>query len=335
MTRILSLAFATALAFASLLGAAPQATTLTTPTAQQTQLLPANPSDRTGAPSATVQAATPPAAVAAPSPLQSLPPATSETASYTLSVVPRETPHVLVVPAPEMPIDALGDLTKDLQIMGRLIDRLLERASVRALTWNPRVGRGPGTAKTVYLPGFGVLFVVQVDFPLTAPAQQPPETKEEPTDQLWAEARESLRAPSGLRRVRELPDPAYDELKVESLRRTLIQALKHASNIRHLTGAEQIIILAIGNVSGRTSPTWPTSGTAFPGGAYYDEGLLAADVSPTDIVSFHTTKKDADAIANGQIDAATFKERVKIITYALPLPASARGAQPSQTRIAR
>ncbi|MHC4425485.1 MAG: hypothetical protein ACYSYV_05240 [Planctomycetota bacterium] len=246
---------------------------------------------------------------------------------------------VLVIPSTQMKSQDLLAIMEDMNVMARIFDKQLtknhlirgrdynlfySRRSNSELNWRPLdslLGKQQGQAtETIYLEGFGAIFLMGVDFPLVPPPEVQEKKTEEPTDRIWAETKQEIYMPDAARKSREAPQAEeYDAEKVEKIKRTLTTALKHASNIRALKPDEWAILTVIGQ-SGR------------PGGAIGHAGqdcrachALTEKVdyksSPSQMGSCLPTalticakKSDIDSFSEGKLDFDQFQERTKIFT---------------------
>ena len=182
----------------------------------------------------------------------------------------------------------------------------------------PRVGRYRRSTRSLYLPGFGALFFLEVGFPLIAPATTETSPDRETTDALWAEVRENMRSQGRPgRHSTQRTRAHYDNLKVESLQRMLHRAVTHCANLRQLAPDDQIIALAINASSTRTGGLYFDAAGAH--GSYYSPSSASGGAAPADVLAVKTTKKEVDALARGQVSPADFQERVQTLTYELPL----------------
>ena len=239
---------------------------------------------------------------------------------------------VLLVPGPGMSEQHRSELTADLDVMCALLDRLLGDAGLSTQTWGPRVGRYRRSTRSLYLPGFGALFLLEADFPLVAPAATETSTDEETTDALWTQVRQDMRSQG--RRTRNTGQRTraqYDDLKVQSLQRMLQRALTHCANLRHLAPDDQIIAVAINANETRPVTTGFRSSGAYGYGSYYEPQSAPGHGVLTGVLALKTTKKDVDAFAGSQVSAADFAERVQTLRYQLP-PLEADPAAQRQSR---
>jgi hypothetical protein len=169
---------------------------------------------------------------------------------------------VLVIPTAELKMEELAAMTEDMSVMSRLFEKNLEQARLPATygtlfgySHNPfatLLGGGGGVIQSMYLQGYGALFLMKVDFPLSPPPQaeqkQEEETKKEETDPVWQQMRSEMYEPQeATRRRAEQPEEKYDAEKVENLKTALVKALKHAANIRSLKPDESVILTVAGS----------------------------------------------------------------------------------------
>ncbi|MHC4171167.1 MAG: hypothetical protein ACYSWQ_29870 [Planctomycetota bacterium] len=100
---------------------------------------------------------------------------------------------VLVIPSAEIETKDLLTINEDVNVMSRIFEMNLQRARISTSSVNPFVSdsvsrfvtvlgtRGRTSIQSLYLQGYGVLFMMKVDFPLSPPyqEQQPDETEQE------------------------------------------------------------------------------------------------------------------------------------------------------------
>jgi len=207
-------------------------------------------------------------------------------------------------------------------------------------------GLESSATQSIYLDGYGALFVMKVDFLLSPPAEAAEEEKpKEGVDSVWQEAKQKIFEPEKgdryymrRRRVRKTRlEEKYDAEKVEELKRKLIRALKHTANIRNLKPDEQVILSVTGRgESGRVT----TKVEVLPSGGrqvltvvkksgdieeariYNDPAEAEAAVltgqmglySPT-VMTIRARKADVDAFAKGELDFDKFRQKVQIFTH--------------------
>ena len=201
---------------------------------------------------------------------------------------------------------------------------------------------GPGSSpiRSIYLDGYGALFLLNVNFPLLPPPEKPQETKEKSeTDSAWEEAKQEIYgqhdAWSQVGKAFKFsmadgPEQEYDEKKVEDLKEGLLEALKNATNIRNLKSDETVTVCVFGGVSvapGKAAKTTVKRAPDAPG----EEQDLVFDADRKNlfmakrgdgpatrgtIMTIRVKKSDADAFAKGKLNLDDFRKKASITTYA-------------------
>ena len=203
--------------------------------------------------------------------------------------------------------DFVETTVKDLNIMCRIFDKELKVSDqFRGLydlamfsdsfedLFNQRhfFGQESRRTKGIYLDGYGALFLIEVNFPLSAPPQAEEQEKqiEEGVDPVWIQAEQELYSPEKLEKKEKETDPTkeYTAEKIEDLKRKLVKTLKHTANMKSLKADESVII----SVKGRHSAA-----------------------SPTKVLIIRANKSDLDAFAKGELDFDKFVEKVQMLMY--------------------
>ncbi|MHC4568829.1 MAG: hypothetical protein ACYTE3_24085 [Planctomycetota bacterium] len=242
---------------------------------------------------------------------------------------------VLVIPSAEIETKDLLTINEDVNVMSRIFEMNLQRARISTSSVNPFVSdsvsrfvtvlgtRGRTSIQSLYLQGYGVLFMMKVDFPLSPPyqEQQPDETEQEDegADKIWQTVRDNLYAPEKVaKRKKDDSAAKYDAEKVESLKTTLVESLKHAalsitgggnsvasvdpSELTVIGPAHNIRFLVRDKDTGKTRVIMADSLDRL--------GLF----SPTVLV-VRAKKADIDGFAKGDLDLKQFRQRVRMLSY--------------------
>lgn len=251
--------------------------------------------------------------------------------------------QVMVIPLQDINPATYGEMQEDMKVMARILDNCLTQNT----RGKPQIGDGlldfgdfftdGRAAETLYLEGYGVLFLMSVDFPLSPVPQSSPSSEDvnSPHDTTWERAKEDVLSPtSGAMTSATDPSIRFDAKQIEAIKRELIRSLKYASHIRHLPAAEHLI-LRLSNVreSGvheqtrfeRRGRNFSLSGSTGGGFGGRSGGRLgsgggtissqASSGSPASVLVIRTCKSDVDAFAHGTIDFETFSQRVTIIMH--------------------
>jgi len=246
--------------------------------------------------------------------------------------------RVVLVPSGEMGPERAELLTEDLAIMSRVLDKAL----VQALGQEHVPQAQPGgfaplfdgqTKQTLYLDGYGTVFLLSVRFPLVGPPEvAEPEPEPEP-ESLWEQTRRELHgvAPSHgqrpvtmapapgrwpvTRRVGRRDEPAFDPERVERLMDVLLDSLPEASHIRGLEPQEAVAVVVIGSgsrVVGELLEDMYIMAPAGPG-SYRSVTRGAVPQAAAGVLTVHVRKADVDACAAGDVSPEELRKRATIV----------------------
>ena len=242
----------------------------------------------------------------------------------------------LVIRTSDADAKAQGNLEEDLAVMSRIFDKTLaqkldEDRPNRFMGINVLFAPGSSPIRSIYLEGYGALFLLNVNFPLLPPPEKAEQTKEKSeTDSTWEEARREIYgqhdAWSQVGKAFKFsmaggPEQEYDEKKVEDLQEGLLEALKNATNIRNLKPDETLTVCVFGGASAgprkaRTVRALPKPAPDAPEEEVFvsirDDGVPARGT----IMTIRVKKSDADGFAKGELNADEFRKRASITTYA-------------------
>lgn len=165
---------------------------------------------------------------------------------------------VLIIPAEDVKVEDLTAIWQDLYVMSRIFDRKFSKGSRLVREVFPDYGdffrQDSRATEAIYLQGYGALFLMEANFPLTAPPKSKEEEAkkiEEPADPTWQRAKQEIFSPRIPTGRRTDPREKYDAEQIEEVKKELIKSLKHAANIRNLKPDEWVILTVTG--TGRKS----------------------------------------------------------------------------------
>jgi len=220
---------------------------------------------------------------------------------------------VFVVPGPHLPVESLVQITEDMAVMCRILDKAIAPVRTPSDTagavdvLNRQSPYGRSQTQGLYLDGYGALFFVEVGFPLTRPPQEQeqPDTGQ-PGDAVWSQTVDELKGvPPRQSRPRV---PAYDAQRVESLKTALVKSLRHAANVR-VHGAQDRIALVVMTRWQSGSSAYVGSGRGFRSTGWMEQ----AGSMSSDVLVLGTTKVDVDAFAKGDLTLEQFTEKVNTL----------------------
>ncbi|KPL24625.1 MAG: hypothetical protein AMJ75_03215 [Phycisphaerae bacterium SM1_79] len=259
-------------------------------------------------------------------------------------------PRILVIPAAEIEEKELAAIWEDMYVMAHIFDKKAkEPRLIRGVfvDFGEFFGRDSRSTEAIYLQGFGALFFMEVDLPISAapkPEQEKAEKTEEDDDPTWQQARDEVFLSQARTTGSELGlEPEYGPEKVEQLKTELIKALKHAANIRNLKPNEWIILTVVGDAEqpsvaarqrlreelDRRLAQSDMEGYAAVGGyggyggsygavagyGYGMGGFGATSFPSATVLTIRAKKAHVDAFAKGQMDFDEFQQNVVVLTY--------------------
>jgi hypothetical protein len=221
---------------------------------------------------------------------------------------------VLVIPSSEISSEKLDEITEDMTVMGRILDKQVPE----------QTGWIFQSSRSVFIEGYGAIFVMNVDFPIL-PVKEVQAEKVEQSDEdpLWEETKKELQSPSFPGIVLPQPMPfggdsskKYDKEKVDAFRSNLIKSLKHAANIRALKNDDMVIVTA--SSAGQGSGGTVRNNIVIKSG---DSSVInqsspdQSTASSTGVLTIRAKKSDIDAFAKDELSFDQFSKKVAVLTY--------------------
>jgi hypothetical protein len=247
------------------------------------------------------------------------------------------TGKVLVIPSTEIKTKDVSAITQDMQVMSHIFNKIFKGPRLIGevfVDYGDFFGRGSRATQSIYLQGYGTLFVMEVDFPFSPPDESKGKTEADTKegDSVWNQAQKEMFYPTAANSGTRAPAEMYDAEKVEELKTRLIKALKHAANIRNLKSDEQIILTVIGKSRSYTGAISSYGGSGYGSSgarnlsrsysrtvrrSYPNTRIVPGgiSVSTNTVLTIRAKKSDVDAFAKGDLDYEKFREKVQILKY--------------------
>lgn len=253
-----------------------------------------------------------------------------------------EARRLAVIPADAASDEALAESRDDLAVMSTLLSRAAQpdrgrRGDLLLELKDWKVGGGRDL-EALQIDGYGAVFFVGVDYPLVAPAPVEPPANEPKTvqDNTWEKTRRELLGGSASHPDESdsdqptdegPPETPFDPDRVRQLEQRLKEALRHASNLRHLGSEDWIIV----QVTGRSATPRPGAGAgfAFFGGGAGGPAMISGKPprEGTSQMILRVRKSAAENLAAGRSKLEDFVREVKVSHRAeKPAPKAASGA---------
>jgi len=260
-------------------------------------------------------------------------------------------PPLFVVPAREMTVEELTEISEDITVMGRILENRLRQANLLpdaqglevfvTRGYRAAFGRDGNVPPHMYLQGYGVVFAINVDLPLAPGPHVETEELIEPADEsdpVWVRTREELYQPQRPKRrsAAEEAAPKYSAERLETLKTTIINTLVHAANMRHLSADEAMVV----TITGPTTLRAELAKRKIVGGPQAGPedwlNLLQGEIAGIPVTGSSTALtirakgSDIKALAQGDLTDEQFRQRVQVISHPV---ASDRGAGTVTTAI--
>ncbi len=242
--------------------------------------------------------------------------------------------RTLVIPRPDATEDQLAETREQLTIMSRILVKAADPESTGRGAFRFHLAGLDFNAGTdldaMALDGYGALFQVSVDFPLIEIAKAAEKKAPAPADKdaTWERTRRELAGGP----AEDLLDdneaegvnaPPFDAERVASLRKRLIDSLRHAANLKFLhEGAERVTVV----VTGR-SPSLNHAGIRVSGSSTVQANVVGyvKDLNGVQVVDLNggrrmqqltltARKGDIDAFAAGRLSVEEFTRKVVVTT---------------------
>ena len=250
----------------------------------------------------------------------------------------------LVIRSSDTDPSVQANMEEDLSVMSRILDKAAQKSDEdrppRAMGIDVFFAPGSSSMRSLYLEGYGAVFLLNVNFPLMAPPEKTEKEKERAEDDsAWHQAKRELYGPRegwdeesthlfkyGL--AGGAPGQPYDPQKVADLKRDLLDALKNAANIRNLKADESITVCVFGASSSRLEKTKATvrrsTRTRVAVGDDGDSNEVAVwsgddrhqGQGRGSVMTIRAKKTDVDAFAKGKLDPDDFAKKASVTTYA-------------------
>jgi hypothetical protein len=228
----------------------------------------------------------------------------------------REGRKILIVPSGNIGPEESAQIREDINVMAEIIDeRFREPRLIEGVLrdFGDYFGRDNQQTEAIYIQGYGVIFMMEVNYQFSSRAQ--PEEKAKPdtnnTDQTWEKARQRVLVPGTSGSETQASAGEYEKQMVNILKTELLRTLKYAANIRNLKPEEWVVLSVTGNGESRTKK-YLFSQSNVPNNyidkiSYSEVGQASAS-----IMTMRVKKSDVEEFASGKTDFEQFCEKVQI-----------------------
>jgi hypothetical protein len=170
--------------------------------------------------------------------------------------------------------------------------------------------------RSMFLEDYGVVFMLNVNFPLLAPPKGEPDKEKPSSDSTWEEAKRELYGQHDGVKIEAGPVEEFDQENVDKLKAALTEALKNASNIRGLKPDDTITISVCG-AAGRAFK-YRLAGRQSSNMSWGETFGITRPAAPMtgSILTLRVKKSDVDAFSRNKLSPEEFRKKVRSAVYA-------------------
>jgi hypothetical protein len=194
-------------------------------------------------------------------------------------------------------------------------------------------GSSGSSVKSMYIEGYGAVFMLNVRFPLVAPqpAQEQNKPKENNSEE-WERAKAELSSRNTFeldleRAWTHAMGPAgedYDAQKVEDLTVSVLEALKNATHIRNLKADEFVTVAILGAEGAQKRLLVQDENEHADGKEKRKTRVEAVGPRGESTMTIRAKKSDIDDFAKGKVGLDAFRKKAKMLVYLRPGDASGK-----------
>jgi hypothetical protein len=232
----------------------------------------------------------------------------------------------LVIRSSETDPKNLSAVEEDLNVMSRILAKAAEaRENSPEKAMGIRLSSFGEGVKNLHIDGYGDIFLLKVNFPLSGPPDETATTEaKEPANSTWEQAKRELYGPHGggspfeewQTETVNKPRESYNPKRVERLKDSLLEALKNAANIRSLKDDDVVTVVVTSGEAGHNTfvnKAMVEAGLTVARGGEVEHGKPANHQKST--LTLRAKKSDIDAFAHEKTNLDAFRKKVAIALY--------------------
>jgi hypothetical protein len=239
--------------------------------------------------------------------------------------------RTLIIQSSDPDPKTYSNLEEDLSVMYRILSKTRKQDEGGFRLESFISGSSGSSVKSMYIEGYGAVFMLGVRFPLVAPqsAEEQPKPKESASRE-WEDAKRELSSRNTLELDVERAwmyaiGPAaeeYDADKVEDLTVSILESLKNATHIRSLKSDEFVTVAVLG-AEAPTAARVAVESEDDSGKVKRKARMESVGPRGESTMTIRVKKSDVDDFAKGKLDLAGFRKKAKMLVYLRPSDPSA------------
>lgn len=239
--------------------------------------------------------------------------------------------RTLIIQSSDPDPKTYANLEEDLSVMYRILSKTRKQEE-GMFKLESFLSGSSSSVKSMYIEGYGAVFMLGVRFPLVAPqaAEEQPKPKDT-TSEEWERAKKEVFGRNtfevdfeGIMGKLNAQAEEYDAHKVEDLTAGILEGLKNATHIRNLKSDEFVTVAVLGAEAGQVRAVVEKEERGQEGGK---RSMRIENVSGgrgESTMTIRAKKSDIDDFAKGKLNADAFRKKAKILVYLRPLDASGK-----------
>jgi hypothetical protein len=244
--------------------------------------------------------------------------------------------RTLIIQSSDPDPKTYANLEEDLSVMYRILSKPRKQDDGSFKLEAFLGGSSSSTVKSMYIEGYGAMFMLNVRFPLAAPqvSEEQPKPKD-PTSEEWERVKRELYSRNSFeidvdhiyRSALGPQTEEYDAHKVEEFTAEILEALKNATNIRNLKSDEFVTVAVLGAESGTVRTVVEKDDSDEDGKPKRKTRIESASggkVRGESTMTIRAKKSDVDDFAKGKLNLDAFRKKTKILVYLRPLDAQGK-----------
>jgi hypothetical protein len=239
--------------------------------------------------------------------------------------------RTLIIQSSDADPKTYANLEEDLSVMYRILSKTRKQDET-GFRLESVLGSAGSSVKSMYIEGYGAIFMLGVRFPLVAPqaSQEEPKPKDA-TSEEWERAKKEIYSRNTFEVDfdhvwRKMGGPAeeYDAQKVEELTVGILEGLKNATHIRNLKSDEYVTVAVLGAEAGKVRTTVEQEDREEEGkGKRKTRVESVSSGRGESTMTIRAKKSEIDDFAKGKLNLEGFRKKVKTLVYLRPLDGTA------------
>jgi hypothetical protein len=235
--------------------------------------------------------------------------------------------RTLIIQSSDPDPKTYANLEEDLSVMYRILSKTRKQDET-GFRLESVLGGSSSSVKSMYIEGYGAVFMLGVRFPLVAPQASPEEPKpKDATSEEWERAKKEIYARNSFevdmdqvwRKMGAAPEE-YDAQKVEELTVGILEGLKNATHIRNLKSDEYVTVAVLGAESGQVRTTVEKDDRDEDGKGKRKTRVESVSTGRGEsTMTIRAKKSDIDDFAKGKLNLEGFRKKAKTLVYLRPL----------------